>query len=148
MELEKTVELLSLGGFCFDVVGGEPVFIEPDVEEQDAEEAREIEDVLFDRYGSAEGRGFDSEGGGLVGEGEEVSGEEEVQTCADGKEKTDGPAEALLGDLYALFREEPERDDEDRDDEEEQADGVAVGRGAGGCGDGRGSGQRDSRCEA
>jgi len=130
------VELMSLGGFRLDVIGCEPVFIEPDVKEKDAEKAGEIEEVLFYGYGCAEGRGFDSESGCLIGEDEEISGEEEVQSCADRKEQTNGPAEALLRDLYVLLREEPKRDDENRDDEEEQANGIAIGGGAwgfGGC---------------
>ena len=70
----------------------------------------------------------------MVGEDEEIPGEEEVQACADRQEQNDGQAEALLRDLYVLLREEPKRDDENGDDEQEQADGVAVGRGAGCCG--------------
>ena len=91
MEFEQAAELLSLGGFCVDVVGGEPVLIEPDVKQQDAEKAGEIERILFDGDRSAESGCFDSERRALVREGEEVAGEEEVQTRSDGKEKTDGP---------------------------------------------------------
>jgi len=132
--LEKAVELVSLGGFRLDVIGCQPVFIEPYVEKEDAEKAGEVEEVLFDGYGRAEGRGFDSEGGCRVGEDEEISGEEEVQAGANRKEQTDGPSEALLRDIYVLLREEPKRDDENGDDKEEQADGVAIGRGAWRCG--------------
>ena len=99
VELEKAVELLALGRFGCDVVGGEPVFVEPDVEEKDAEEAGEVEDVFFDGNGGAEGGGFDSEGCGLVGEGEEVAGEKEVQAGADGKEEADGPEKTILLDF-------------------------------------------------
>ena len=56
MGLEKAVELVSLGGFRLDVIGCQPVFIEPYVEKEDAEKAGEVEEVLFDGYGRAEGR--------------------------------------------------------------------------------------------
>jgi hypothetical protein len=91
MKFEEAAELLSLSGFCFDVVGGEPVLIEPEIKQQDAEKAREIERILFDRDRSAKSGCFDSEGRILVREGEEVSCEEEVQTCSNGKEEADGP---------------------------------------------------------
>jgi hypothetical protein len=53
VKFEEAAELLSLSGFCLDVVGGEPVLIEPEIEEQNAEKASEIERILFDRDRSA-----------------------------------------------------------------------------------------------
>jgi hypothetical protein len=100
-----------------DAVGGEPVLIEPEVEEQDAEEAGEVEGVLFDGDWGAERRGMDSEGRALVWEGEEVAGEEEVQACSDGKEEADSPEKTFFLDHYSFLRNEPERDDQGGDDE-------------------------------
>src|ERR1700756_5204120 len=107
MKFEEAVELLTCRGLSFDAVGGEPVLIEPEVEEQDAKKAGEIEGVLFDRDWSAERGGFDSDGRALVGEGEEVAGEEEVEARADGKEEADGPEETFLLDLYSFLRDKP-----------------------------------------
>ena len=70
----------------------------------------------------------------MVGEGEEVAGEEEVQACSEGEEESDGVEKTFLFDLYFFLRDEPEHDDQDGNDEEEEADGVAVGGGAGGGG--------------
>src|SRR5216683_4129541 len=117
MEFEEAVELLALGRISLNAVSSQPVLIEPEVEEQDAERAGEIEGVLFDGYWGAEGWGFDSQGCALVGKDEEIAGEEEVHACADGKEETDGPQKTFLLDLYSFLRDEPERDDQDGDDE-------------------------------
>src|SRR6185437_6112052 len=128
----KAAKLLALGRCSIDVVGGQPVFIEPYIEEQDAEETCQVEDILLDGNGGAEGRGLDSEGCGGVGEDKEISGEEEVQQGAYGKEQTDGPEEAPLGDFDLPLRDQPEGDDSDRDDKQEKADSIAVGRSCGG----------------
>ena len=104
------------------MVGGQPVFVEPDVEEKDAEKSGEVEDVLFDRDREAKCRGFDSKGCGLVGEGEEITGEEEVKTGADGKEQADGPGETFLGDPHTFLREKPQRNHQERDDEDQNQD--------------------------
>ena len=116
VELEQAVEFFALCGFCMDAVGGKPVLIEPDVKQEHAKKPCEIEDIFFDGYWSAEGRGFDAQGCGFVWKYKKVLSEEEVQRCAYGKEQAYRPPETFLGDLYAFLRKKPECNDEDRND--------------------------------
>ena len=60
MEGEKAADGFGLAGVVGDVVGGEPVFVEPDVEQKNDDEAGEVEDVLLDGHGVMERRGRDA----------------------------------------------------------------------------------------
>jgi hypothetical protein len=125
-ELQESPEIRSQRGVDGDAVRGEPVLIEPDVEEKHGHEPSEVEEILLDGDTSADRWSLDAQGGVGIREGEERVREEEVETCPKWKKDGDGANGRFLRDLEVLRGDEPEQDNEDRNNEQEQAHRVSI----------------------
>src|ERR1035437_2165862 len=104
METEQTVELCPLPRIGTDAVGSEPVFIQPDIDQEDRDESSEVEDVLLNRHAAAHRRRCDAQCRAWVGKCEERPGKKEVQSRAQGEKDSNGPPERALRYPHALER--------------------------------------------
>src|SRR5580698_9809465 len=89
MEAKETVEVEAVSCIAGHGVGGQPVFVEPHIEQNDAEKTCQVENILL--YGDrlVEGGGGNSQRCSRIGEGEKEAGEEEIERCAQGEKQTD-----------------------------------------------------------
>jgi len=104
MELQEARDFSRLARVVRNVVGREPEFVRPNIDKEHRDEARQVEDILFDRNRLAQGRGRDSKRCARVRETEEPMGEEKIQPGAARDQNRQSPPESLPRDLHAFVR--------------------------------------------
>src|SRR5580698_11640257 len=126
MELQKPVHPPCFRRVVLNVVGPQPNFIQPNVDQQDSDEPREIKNVLFDGNPFTQGWRRNSEGSTGIAKVKKPFSEEEIEAKADGKQNQECAPKGTLRDLHASERQKPAAYNENRNDEQQKAPGIAV----------------------
>src|SRR6516164_3851383 len=92
MKAEKAINLFRFHTIVRHVVGGQPVFVQPEVEQKYGDKACQIKDVFFDWNWFMERRCEDLQRRCGVGENKKAAGEKEVGRKSQGNENSDCPA--------------------------------------------------------
>src|SRR5216684_1853038 len=126
MKLHQTWDVLCLSAVVRYVVRFQPVFVEPNINKQDRDKAGEVEEILFDRSATSQGRRFDSQSRPRIGKNKKPTGEKEIESKSQGYQNRNRLPERSSWDLYPFVRQKPVCDNHNRNDEEEKTPGVAV----------------------
>src|ERR1700730_1295321 len=118
METQEAAHGSSFTNIVRNAVGDQPIFAQPDIEEEDHDESAQIEDVLFNWHGLAQRRGGNSECRAAIGKTEEPTGENKVEQEADRGKNGDRTPEGSLWNLQAFARQKPDGNHQNRDDEQ------------------------------
>jgi len=84
MELQQPRNQLRFSAVVGHVIGREPEFIHPDIDQEYRDETGEVEDILLDRNRPAHGWRFDLQGRTGIREDKEAVGEKEVEAATQG----------------------------------------------------------------
>src|SRR6185437_13451181 len=112
---------------CFpvvrDVVSGHPIFVAPDVTQQNKHEACEIKNEFFDWNRPAQCRNFAAKSGRVVWKSEERVAEKEIQRESEWSEHPDSPPKCFSWKFEIRPTGKPPSQGSDRDNEQSQAPG-------------------------
>src|SRR5258707_5373311 len=126
MKLHQTRDLLGLSRVVRHVVRFQPVFVEPNVNQQDRDKAGEVEEILFDRNATSQGRGLNSQSRPRIGKNKKPTGEKEIESASERNQNRNRLPERFFWDLDPFGRQQPERDYYNGNDEEKKTPGIAV----------------------
>src|SRR5262252_3335172 len=110
MKLEEPADLLRSMRIIPDVIGQQPEFVQPDVNQQNRQKTGEIKNVFLHRDWFAQGGGVKPYGCPRVRKQEEQMSEEKIQAKAEGNQDSKRSPECTPGNLYSHQAQKPDGD--------------------------------------
>src|SRR5262249_21875116 len=104
MQPQQTIKVDPLFIIVRNGIGSQPVFIQPDIEQQHFQKACEIEDIFFNWHTTAERRGLDTKRRLHIRKVEKELCKEKIERSSQRKEDPDRPPKGFLRDLNSLMR--------------------------------------------
>src|SRR5215813_62464 len=126
MEFQQFRQDLCLAAIVMDRICRQPKFAQPDIEQQNRDEPREVENVLLNGYTMAQGGSENSQRGPRVRKTEKPLRDDYIQKAPNRNQYADCPPEGTLRDCQPRAGQEPGGDHNDGHGKQQQGPRVSV----------------------
>src|ERR1041385_2486745 len=126
MKLQQPRNLLRFSFVVRDVVGHEPILVQPDIDKENGDKAGEIKDVLFERNWPAEGGSANPQSCSRIRKDKEAVGQKKIEAATKRHKNPNGTPECPLRNFNSFTRQKPPADHNDRNDKQQQTPSVTV----------------------